>query len=46
MSKKDRKNRLQLVISHDELALLFASGLICVTEIGYLTTQSKQQIAD
>lgn len=40
------KERVQLEISLDKLALLFESGLICAAEIRCLTADSKQHVSD
>jgi len=40
------KERVQLEISLEKLALLFESGLICAGEIRCLTSTSKQHVSD
>ena len=40
------KQRVQLEIDLDKLALLFESGLICAAEIGCLNVTSKQHVSD
>ena len=40
------KDKVQLEISRDKLALLFESGLICAAEIHCLTAQSKKHVSD